>query len=262
MAVQPVIMPKLGAYTEDVLLAEWRVEEGAEVVAGSVVLEMETDKTTAEIEAETAGWLHRLVAAGEKVPIGTRSALVAETREEYDALVGVGRTAARARIRSSTTSTRAAPGRSRPSQAQTGPRRLGAPGGGRPRAPRDGPLVSPRARALLEAARLPARASPARSPARARAAGSLDRDVAAWAAGPVSRLASGAQAGETSLTVQRSLPLRGRRGTIADPHGLEPADRRPAHLGARARREAARRAARAAERRRVRRRGSGSRPSS
>ena len=88
MTVQPVIMPKLGAYTEDVLLAEWHVEEGAEVAAGSVVLEMETDKTTAEIEAETAGWLHRLVAAGEKVTIGTRVGLVAETREEYEALVG------------------------------------------------------------------------------------------------------------------------------------------------------------------------------
>ena len=32
--MQPLIMPKLGAYTEDVLLAEWLVEEGEEVDAG------------------------------------------------------------------------------------------------------------------------------------------------------------------------------------------------------------------------------------
>ena len=31
---QPVIMPKLGAYTEDVLLTEWLVDEGEEVAAG------------------------------------------------------------------------------------------------------------------------------------------------------------------------------------------------------------------------------------
>ena len=72
MAVQPVIMPKLGAYTEDVLLTEWLVAEGAQVEPGAVVFELETDKTTAEVVAETAGRLHRLVAAGEKVPIGTR----------------------------------------------------------------------------------------------------------------------------------------------------------------------------------------------
>ena len=35
MAVQPVIMPKLGAYTEDVLLTEWLVEEGEEVAPGA-----------------------------------------------------------------------------------------------------------------------------------------------------------------------------------------------------------------------------------
>ena len=65
MAVQPVIMPKLGAYTEDVLLAQWLVDEGEEVDAGQVVLELETEKTNAEVEAESAGWVHHLVAAGQ-----------------------------------------------------------------------------------------------------------------------------------------------------------------------------------------------------
>ena len=51
----PVIMPKLGAYTEDVLLANWLVEEGQEVEPGRAVFELETDKTNAEVEAETAG---------------------------------------------------------------------------------------------------------------------------------------------------------------------------------------------------------------
>ena len=64
MAVQPVIMPKLGAYTEDVLLTEWLVGEGEEVAPGRAVLELETEKTTAEVEAESSGWVHQLVAGG------------------------------------------------------------------------------------------------------------------------------------------------------------------------------------------------------
>ena len=226
MAVQRVIMPKLGAYTEDVLLAEWHVEEGAEVAAGSVVLELETDKTTAEVEAETAGWLHRLVPAGEKVPIGTSVGLVAGTREEYESLVAAG----------SAPATPAGPGdAANPFLGyldQGGAETVAAvalAGGGTSREPvspaagiasgttgrRDGPLVSPRARALLQ--QLGFSLDDAREITASGSGGRItDRDVAAWAE---ARSAAGQPVvpagGATSLTVQRSLPLRGRRGTIA-----------------------------------------------
>ena len=48
-------MPKLGAYTDDILLAQWLVDEGQEVAAGQVVLELETEKTNAEVEADERG---------------------------------------------------------------------------------------------------------------------------------------------------------------------------------------------------------------
>src|SRR6266566_7837879 len=137
-------MPKLGAYTEDVLLSEWVAAEGAEVGPGDVVFALETDKTTAEVEAETAGWLHRIVAAGEKVPIGARVGVILATREEYEALaaaeedgnpflgyIGHGGGAAARRA------TEVPPAASRP-PAPAGPSRAGAP-----------PPVSPRARKLL-----------------------------------------------------------------------------------------------------------------
>jgi len=221
MAVQPVIMPKLGAYTEDVLLAEWHAEEGAEIAAGAIVLELETDKTTAEVAAETSGWLHRLVPAGEKVPIGTSVGLVAETREEYEELAGArqphvtpaetanpflgyvgqggGEAIAEAVLARGSTSHGA-------SVSPSGERRAG-------------PLVSPRARALL-----------ARHGLTVEAAGEIsgsgsggrinDRDVAAWLEarsiqpdGPAVR--PDGPAGRLALTVQRVIPLRGRRRTIA-----------------------------------------------
>src|SRR5919201_1349891 len=87
MSLETVVMPKLGMYNEDVLLSEWHVAEGAEVKAGDVLFVLETDKTTADVEAEADGWLHRSVEAGEKVPIGARVGVVATTREEYESLL-------------------------------------------------------------------------------------------------------------------------------------------------------------------------------
>lgn len=227
MAVQPVILPKLGAYTEDVLLAEWHSEEGAEVAVGSVVLEMETDKTTAEVEAETSGWLHQLVAAGEKVPIGTSVGLVAETREEYEALLvaGTGSTepAASADAASNpflgyidqggaeTIAAVALAGRSATETSTPEPLEVLAPSAGN----RYGQLVSPRARALLR--QLGFSLEQAREITGSGSGGRItDRDVAAWTEARSGELQSNAPAGAAPLTVQRSIPLRGRRGTIAN----------------------------------------------
>ena len=83
MTVLPVIMPKLGAYTEDVLLSVWLVGEGEQVAPGRAIFELETEKTTAEVESETGGFVHHLVRVGQAVPIGATVALIAETQEEY-----------------------------------------------------------------------------------------------------------------------------------------------------------------------------------
>jgi pyruvate/2-oxoglutarate dehydrogenase complex dihydrolipoamide acyltransferase (E2) component len=162
MALHPVIMPKLGAYTEDPVLTEWLVAEGESVAAGGAVLELETEKTTAEVEADAAGFVHHLVPVGQAVPIGTTVGMIAETREEYE--------------------------------------RLRVPNGG-------SPLVSPRARALMQQLGIPLEA--AREMTGSGPGGRIvDRDVSAWAEGRRAPAAAG-------LTVSRKIPLRGRRGTIA-----------------------------------------------
>jgi pyruvate/2-oxoglutarate dehydrogenase complex dihydrolipoamide acyltransferase (E2) component len=216
MAVRPVIMPKLGAYTEDILLTEWLVEEGAEISAGTVVLEMETDKTTADVEAEASGWLHRLVQAGEKVPIGTSVGLIAETREEYEALA-TGSMSDRQSAATGDSTGEANPflgyiglgagaavvetvaGRASPTEASTGD---------------DGsPLVSPRARALLKELGLPLEAS--REITGSGPNGRItDRDVSAWARSQEAA-PSTSGSGSSELTVAERIPLTGRRGTIA-----------------------------------------------
>ncbi len=224
MAVQPVIMPKLGAYTEDVLLAGWLSEEGAEVTVGSVVLEMETDKTTAEVAAETSGWLHQLVAAGDKVPIGTRVGLVAETREEYEALLvaGTGSTEPAAPddaasnpflgyINQGGVEAIAAVALAGRSGHEPSPPEPFPPATGR----REGQLVSPRARALLR--RLGFSLDQAREITGSGSGGRVtDRDVAAWAEAQPAGDQPVERRGVKSVTVQRTIPLRGRRGTIAN----------------------------------------------
>jgi pyruvate dehydrogenase E2 component (dihydrolipoamide acetyltransferase) len=207
MTVERVIMPKLGAYTEDVLLTEWRVAEGARVAAGTVVFELETDKTTAEVEAESSGWLHRLVAAGESVPIGAVVALIAGSEEEYEQLAAGGASAATG-ARSPAVAAAA---------AAAAPPAAPAPLAAAPRRHPDGPAVSPRARALLQS--LGFTVEDAREIRGSGPGGRiLDRDVAAWAEARGAPPGTAAAAGTVTVTepaVAERIPLRGRRGTIA-----------------------------------------------
>ncbi len=191
MPVQPLIMPKLGAYTEDILLVEWLVGEGALVEAGEGVFELETDKTTAEVAADEGGYVHRLVAAGAKVSIGAAVALVAGTPEEYEALL-------------------AGKGEQPGSNGRTD---AGAPRseGAQPGQPL---LVSPRARALL--VRLGYTIEDAAAITGSGPGGRIvDRDVSAWAEARPRPGSVDAATPSAAPAVASTIPLRGRRGTIA-----------------------------------------------
>lgn len=72
-----VAMPKLGMNQEDGLLIQWLVAEGDEVKSGQPILEIETDKATAEVEAPSDGILARIVRqVGESVPINGVMAVI------------------------------------------------------------------------------------------------------------------------------------------------------------------------------------------
>ncbi|HYO41789.1 MAG TPA: biotin/lipoyl-containing protein [Candidatus Limnocylindrales bacterium] len=63
-------MPKLGMNMEEGVLVGWLVPEGSEVRTGQPILEIETDKTTVELEATADGVLALIVrSAGDTVPI-------------------------------------------------------------------------------------------------------------------------------------------------------------------------------------------------
>jgi pyruvate dehydrogenase E2 component (dihydrolipoamide acetyltransferase) len=72
-----VIMPALGMAQETGTLLRWLKREGDAVSAGEPLLEIETDKATAEIEAPVSGTLRQIQAAeGDTIPVGQEIAII------------------------------------------------------------------------------------------------------------------------------------------------------------------------------------------
>src|SRR5690349_6538194 len=63
-------MPKLGLTMEEGTIVQWLVEDGAEIVAGTPVLLIETDKVETEVEANGGGRLRHAGVAGETFACG------------------------------------------------------------------------------------------------------------------------------------------------------------------------------------------------
>ena len=72
-----VIMPALGMAQDTGTLLQWYKAEGESVTQGEPLMEIETDKVTAEIEAPASGTLANVTAqAGEEIPVGQPIALI------------------------------------------------------------------------------------------------------------------------------------------------------------------------------------------
>ena len=71
---------------ESARLAEWRIKEGDQINKGDIVLVIETEKTTYEVEASASGYVHILVDPDTVAPVSKIVGLIAETKEELEAL--------------------------------------------------------------------------------------------------------------------------------------------------------------------------------
>jgi len=72
-----VIMPALGVAQQTGTLLKWLKSEGQTVTKSEPLMEIETDKSTVEIEAAAGGVLARVTAkAGDEVPVGQTIALI------------------------------------------------------------------------------------------------------------------------------------------------------------------------------------------
>jgi pyruvate/2-oxoglutarate dehydrogenase complex dihydrolipoamide acyltransferase (E2) component/uncharacterized OsmC-like protein len=67
----PVLMPKLGQAMTEGTVQQWHRQDGERVEQGQLLLTIETDKATFDIEAPASGTVHILVPEGQEVRVGT-----------------------------------------------------------------------------------------------------------------------------------------------------------------------------------------------
>ena len=81
-----VEIPKLGNTVEECLISKWLKEEGQAVAAGEPVVEIETDKTSFEVEAPIEGTvLARFFPQGALVPVFTKLFVIGNAGEDVEA---------------------------------------------------------------------------------------------------------------------------------------------------------------------------------
>lgn len=77
-----VTMPQLGMAQDTGLIVSWVKQPGDPVKSGDVLMEVETDKSTMELEAAHDGFLTEIrAAAGESVPVGNVIAIISDSAE-------------------------------------------------------------------------------------------------------------------------------------------------------------------------------------
>jgi pyruvate dehydrogenase E2 component (dihydrolipoamide acetyltransferase) len=81
--IYPVIVPQLTETMEEGTLVKWLKSPGDRVEKKDLLYQVETDKSTMEVESVDAGFLCQLLAPeGQIVKVGQEIARIADTREE------------------------------------------------------------------------------------------------------------------------------------------------------------------------------------
>ncbi len=125
-----VTMPKLGLTMETGKIVEWKAAEGGDVKQGDILLVVETEKITYEVEAPATGLLHIVVAAEEEVPVAELIGIIAADKAELDSLPAGGAPAAAAPAADATASATPAAGGAPAAAAPAGDVNVVVIGGG------------------------------------------------------------------------------------------------------------------------------------
>lgn len=65
-----ILLPKIGFSMNEGILAEWLVEDGAQVTEGQPLFALESDKSTNEVESPASGTLKIIASTGETYEVG------------------------------------------------------------------------------------------------------------------------------------------------------------------------------------------------
>jgi len=82
-----VKLPRLGQGMESGTIVRWLKTEGDAVAKGEPLYELDTDKVTQEVEAESDGVLLKIVVADGEVDVGTTVGIIGTQDEDVTALL-------------------------------------------------------------------------------------------------------------------------------------------------------------------------------
>src|SRR3954471_4245695 len=82
-----VLLPRLGQGMESGTIVRWLKSEGEPVEKGEPLFELDTDKVTQEVEAETNGVLLKIAVAEGEVPVGQTVAFIGAEGEDVPEVV-------------------------------------------------------------------------------------------------------------------------------------------------------------------------------
>ena len=80
-----IYMPKMSDHMETGIIVQWLVADGERVAAGQPIVEIETDKTNAEVESPATGFIKGIrlgAGSGDAVPVGETIAFVVASADE------------------------------------------------------------------------------------------------------------------------------------------------------------------------------------
>lgn len=78
-----IIMPALGMTQDSGRIISWKKRVGDEIAVGDILMEVETDKTTMEVEAQHSGFLAKLFSEeGTDVPVGEVIGIISDTETD------------------------------------------------------------------------------------------------------------------------------------------------------------------------------------
>lgn len=86
--IHKVLMPRLGANIDTVTIVSWVKSEGDEIHIGDVLAELETEKSSFELEAEDSGILRHIAAQeGTEVPYNFPLAIIASVDDDIESTI-------------------------------------------------------------------------------------------------------------------------------------------------------------------------------
>ena len=85
-----VTMPKLGLTMETGKITEWKKQEGEQVQEKEILLVVETEKITYDVEAPASGILHIISPVESEVPVAELIGVIAADQAEYDKVAAAG----------------------------------------------------------------------------------------------------------------------------------------------------------------------------